>query len=76
MLYKIIKDYIRKEKRNYEYVICRRKERFLLLIELDAPKELITAEIELLRQPFRYYIRRRFQKLVQKKIHELISVTV
>jgi hypothetical protein len=76
MLYKIINDYIKKEKINYEYVICRRKERFLLLIELDAPKELITQEIELLRQPFRFYIRKRFQKLVQRKIYELISVTV
>jgi len=56
MFYKIVSNYIKEEKSNYDRVINRRKERFLELVELHAPKEIIIKEIDLLRQPFKYYI--------------------
>jgi len=71
MFIQAIKHYIRKEQNFYNHLISRRKERFLQLIELQSPKEIIIKEIELLRQPFLYYLR----KKLQKKIIKFISLS-
>jgi hypothetical protein len=64
MFIKAIKHYIDGEKYFYNHLISRRKERFIQLIELQAPKEIIIKEIELLRQPFIYYLRKKLQRRI------------
>lgn len=68
MFIKIIEDYIKKEKYKYDHLLSRRKERFLLLIEYGAPKEILTMEIDLLRQSFQYYLWCKIKKRVYRAV--------
>ena len=74
MLFKTIENYIRIEKNKYNHLLSRRKERFLLLIEYGAPKELLTIEIDLLRQSFEYYLWCKIKKRVYRVVR-LISLS-
>ena len=76
LFYKVITNYIRIEKLNYNKIIKRRKERFIQLVELGAPKEIIIKEVELLRQPFKYYLRKRIQRLLMIKIDKIYKYTI
>jgi hypothetical protein len=74
MLFKTIENYIRVEKNKYDYLLSRRKERFLLLIEYGAPKEILTIEIDLLRQSFQYYLWCKIKKRIYRAVR-LISLS-
>ena len=56
LFYKTISNYLKQERNLYNYLICRRKERFRWLVELETPKEIINLEIQLLSQPFYLYV--------------------
>jgi hypothetical protein len=58
LFYKTISNYLKQERNLYNHLICRRKERFRQLVELDAPKEIINLEIQLLLQPFHLHVLR------------------
>lgn len=68
MFIKAIENYIRREKNKYDHLLSRRKERFLLLIEYGAPKEILTMEIDLLRQSFEYYLWYKFKKRIYRLV--------
>ena len=74
MLFKTIENYIRIEKNKYNHLLSRRKERFFLLIEYGAPKELLTIEIDLLRQSFEYYLWCKIKKRIYRAVR-LISLS-
>jgi len=76
MFIKTIKHYIRREKNfYYNYLINRRKKRFLQLIEFHAPKEIIVQEIELLRQSFNRYMRKKIQKKIELFIKSIFLIS-
>lgn len=68
MLIKAIENYIKRENHKYDHLLSRRGERFLLLIEYGAPKEILTMEIDLLRQSFEYYLWCKFKKRIGRVI--------
>lgn len=68
MFIKAIENYISAEQNKYNHLLSRRKERFLLLIEYGAPKEILTMEIDLLRQSFEYYLWCKFKKRIYRVI--------
>lgn len=74
MFIKTIENYIKSEKNKYDHLLSRRKERFLLLIEYGAPKELLTIEIDLLRQSFQYYLWCKIKKRIYRAVR-LISLS-
>jgi hypothetical protein len=64
LFYKTFRNYLKKERTLYDKLILRRKERFLQLIELDAPEVILKNESELVSQSFQYYLSRRIQNKV------------
>jgi hypothetical protein len=64
VFYKTFRNYLKKERTLYDKLILRRKERFLQLIELDAPEVILKNESELVSQSFQYYLSRRIQNKV------------
>lgn len=75
MFIKTINYYLKREKNfYYNYLVHRRKKRFLQLIELHAPKEIIVKEIELLRQSFNHYMRKKIQNNIKKLIKSIFLV--
>jgi len=63
MCYSTIRNYLIKTRYEYGCVIKRRKERFIILIKLEAPISIIRAEIKLLKQPFyKFFMEGLYQK--------------
>jgi hypothetical protein len=58
LFYKTISNYLKREKQSYDSMMNRRRDRFIELIKLNAPKEIINLEIQLLLQPFHLHVLR------------------
>jgi hypothetical protein len=68
MFYKTIKNHIVKEQQYYNYIIERRKKRFLFLLNAKAPIEILSQEVKLLEENFSDFLLRRIQDRVYKEL--------
>jgi len=65
---KTINNYIKRLEFDYEYNMKRRKERFIMLMQLNAPKEILVKEIDLLRQTFFQFCLSRFKHFLKLRL--------
>jgi hypothetical protein len=76
LFYKTISNYLKREKQSYDSMMNRRRDRFIELIKLNAPKEIINLEIHLLLQPFHLHVLRNILYKVRMQVSKTREIII
>ena len=71
LFFKTVRDYVKQENKNYNYLMDKRKERFVRLVEFKAPLFIIKREIILLSQSFSSYIARSLKQIIGRRLNKI-----